>query len=282
MPGLGDYELDRTPSGPPDPKGSLWPWIVAAVIVIAAVVAVWFLVSRRHQAAPAASLQPPAAAAQPTNSQMTPTAGSAANLPPLDGSDAYVRDLVRKLSSNPTIAAWLATDGLIRNFALVVSNIADGVTPAPQLKAVRPTAPFGIAQQNGQITIAAASYARYDALADAFASLDPDGSVKLYETLKPRIQEAYSDLGFPNTPFDSTLERAIVMLLETPTVNDPVKLEAAGATSYAFADPDLETLPGARRQLLRMGPRNVAKVKTALRAMAAALGIPADRLPATP
>jgi Protein of unknown function (DUF3014) len=282
MPEPGDYELDRTPGGPAEPKGSPGPWIAAVVVLIVAAAAVWYVVSRRHAATPAATPQPAAVVAPPPPPQMLPASGAAANLPPLDDSDTYVRDLVNKLSSNPQIMAWLATKGLIRNFALVVTNIADGVTPAPQLGVVRPKATFGVLQQGDQITLDPRSYARYDALADAIASLDPAGSARLYETLKPRIEEAYSDLGFPNTPFDRTLERAIVMLLETPTVTDPVKLEAAGAASYAFADPDLETLPEARRQLLRMGPRNVAKVRTALRALAAALGIRADRLPTTP
>lgn len=49
---------------------------------------------------------------------------------------------------------------------------------------------------------------------------------------------------------------------------------------HGFADPDLEALPAAQKQLLRMGPRNVRIIQSSLREIALALGIPAERLPA--
>jgi hypothetical protein len=51
--------------------------------------------------------------------------------------------LVGKLSSHPAVAAWLTTNGLIRNGTLVVHNIADGQTPAKQLKPLKPQGPSG-------------------------------------------------------------------------------------------------------------------------------------------
>ena len=54
------------------------------------------------------------------------------------------------------------------------------------------------------------SYGRYNWLADAVASLDTEGSARLYSTLRPRVEEAYAELGSPDTRFDATLERAIV------------------------------------------------------------------------
>ena len=76
----------------------------------------------RTAAAPAAA---PTDAA-PRSARMCPPI----DLPPLDESDDVVRGLVKELSSNPAVAAWLATDNLIRNFTVVVSNIAPG-EPAP-------------------------------------------------------------------------------------------------------------------------------------------------------
>jgi hypothetical protein len=53
----------------------------------------------------------------------------------------------------------------------------------------------------------------------------------------------------------------------------PVKM------NYAFANPALEGLPRAQRQLLRMGPRNVRIIKAKIRAVAGYLGIPDSALP---
>jgi hypothetical protein len=191
-----------------------------------------------------------------------------------------VRELVRKITSHPSAVAWLATNGLIRNFTVVVGNVADGATPAKQLRVLRPGSAFAIVERNGQRFIDPRSYQRYDAIADAVASIDPPGASRLYATLKPRIGEAYAQLGQPANSFDSALERAIVALLQTPVVDGPVRVESKGGTGYRYADPNLEGLTAAQRQLLRTGPRNVRKIQAALRQLAIALGIPPGRLPA--
>jgi Protein of unknown function (DUF3014) len=279
MPDYPDYELHRPPGGPIEPPPSnTGKWMVVAVLALVGAGAVWFALSRSPAPQPEAGDATAAAAPEP---EMPPlgTTPAPIEVPPLDMSDAFVRELVRQLSSHPTIAAWLATDGLIRNFTVVVSNVADGRTPARQLQAVKPSERFVASERGGQLTIDPGSYRRYDRHVAALASIDPQQAARLYATLKPRIEEAYRDLGFPNTPFDRTLARAFVMLLNTPVVDRPVALEPSGASGYAFADPELETLPGAQRQMLRMGPDNVRKANASLRALALALGIPSAQLP---
>ena len=71
--------------------------------------------------------------------------------------------------------AWLPTNGLIRNFTVVVANIAEGPTPAKQLKVLRPSAPFRIVSRNGGTFADPRSYDRYTTIADAIASVDPAG-----------------------------------------------------------------------------------------------------------
>ena len=110
------------------------------------------------------------------------------------------------------------------------------------------------------------------------ASVDPAAAAQLYATLKPRTQEAYRDLGFPNGSFDRTLERAIVALLHTPVVDAAARVRPKGI-GYAFYDERLESLSGPQKHLLRMGPRNVRVIKKSLRAIAVALGIPSGELP---
>jgi hypothetical protein len=80
--------------------------------------------------------------------------------------------------------------------------------------------------------------------------------------------------------FDRTLELAIVALLKTPAVADPIAVRPEGGTGYAFTDPALEALTPAQKQLLRTGRANVQAIQIWLRSVALALGIPAERLPA--
>jgi len=128
------------------------------------------------------------------------------------------------------------------------------------------------------MTIDPRSYERYTPLASAVAALDPQGTARLYATLKPLIEQSHRDLGYGNTSFDATLERAIVTLLNTPILKDPVPIVPHGIV-YAFEDPRLEKLTPGQKHLLRFGPRNAQMVQQSLRKIAVALGIPEERLP---
>lgn len=281
-PNLPDYELLQTPGKPPDlppPRRPSGLWLVVAALIAATAIAAYIAFGGRTTSVPVTT--EPERVAVPQQ-PVQPLGGDAAPivLPPLDQTDSVVRDLVKQITSHPRVAAWLATQGLIRNFVVVVSIVAARRTPAGQLRVLRPSAGFQVVERGGDLYIDPRSYERYDGLAAAAASIDPAGAARLYATLKPRIEEAYRDLGVPDTPFDRTLERAIVLLLETPMVDDPVQVEPQGGIGYRFAAPDVEALRAAQKQLLRMGPRNVRTIQSSLRAIALALGIPAERLPA--
>ncbi len=199
-------------------------------------------------------------------------------MPPLSDSDSLVRQLVARLSSHPRVAQWLTTDQLIRNFTVVVVNIAEGKTPTRHLQKMRPKSAFAAARDAQGVYIDPESYHRYDADADAVSGLDPQGTARLYETLKPRIQDAYRELEGSNGDPDAALKRAIVLLLATPVVEGRIGL-VGQPPLYVFADDRLELLTGSQRQLLRMGPRNERLVQAKLRAIAPFVGIAPQDLP---
>ena len=274
-----DLDLRDTaaPEAPPPPRARSWvPAAAAAVIVaILAVAGYWYFARDTAPALPAPAEvggTRPGDAPEPLGAIADPV-----DVPPLDMSDEVVRELVAGLSTHPRIAAWLATDGLIRNFTVAVENIANDQSPAGHLQVLRPAGPFRQQERGERLFIDPASYERYTGIADAVASVDPAGAARLYTILKPRIEEAYRDLGHPE-PFDRALERAIVSLLRVPDVEGDVELEPQGAV-YQFANPRFEQLTPPQKQLLRMGPRNVRTIQQRLREIALTLGIPPDRLP---
>lgn len=279
MQDAADFELQKEPQVV-SPQGrrppSFTPLIIGVVVLAAAVAGYIYL--QRDATAPTsgegtvsteAAVPPPA----PLGVETEPI-----ELPPLDASDELVRMLVRALSTHPRVAAWLTTDGLIRNFSVVVDNIAAGRTPARHVRVLKPTGPFMVVEaRGGSAVIDPRSYNRYDDLAAAVASVDPAGAAKLYSTLKPRIEEAYRDLGEQGS-FDGVLELAILRLLEAPAVGGEIAVVPRGAL-HTFNDPRIERLTQAQKQLVRMGPRNVGIIHRQLREIALALGIPAGRLP---
>jgi hypothetical protein len=278
---LSDFDLRRTtspePDLPPPPPRPAGVWLAVALLAAAAAAAGYIAFVRRQPLAPAL----PKSAASTAASTASPPLGGKGDpitLPPLDASDTLVRTLVQALTESPAAMAWLPTTGLIRNFTVVVSNVAEGATPAKQLKVLRPQGPFRITSRAGNTVVDPRSYDRYATIADAVASVDPGGAAKLYATLKPRIEDAQRDLGSADS-FDHTLERAIVALLSTPALDGSEALKPKGI-GYGYADPRLESLTPAQKQLLRMGPRNVRVIKAKLRDIALALGIPSAHLPA--
>jgi hypothetical protein len=278
---LPDFDLHRTTSEsdlPTPPARRVGVWIAVALLIVAAGAAAYVAFWRRP-VPPAQSARATPAAAAPAASPPLGGKGDAITLPPLDASDTLVRTLVQGLTESPAVMAWLPTTGLIRNFTVVVANIAEGPTPAKHVKVLRPAAPFRVVSRDGATQVDPRSYDRYARIADAVASVDPAGAAKLYATLKPRIEDANRDLGSSDT-FDHTLERALIALLSTPVTDGSERLKPMPkGIGYGYADPRLESLTPAQKQLLRMGPRNVRVIKAKLRAIALALGIPPGHLP---
>jgi hypothetical protein len=278
MADLDDLQLDKA-YDPPRPTRGRGGWRAVLVFCLALVVGflVWSLVSPLKQSAPV-KVETEQRVAQSQPDQPPAVAGEPIDLAPLAETDPIVRELVSRLSSHPRVAAWLATDQLLRNFTVVVLSIADGRSPAQHLRALRPAGEF-VAAEDGEVAIIdRRSYRRYDDYADAVGALDARGTAQLYATLKPRIQDAYRELGQPDTDVDATMRKAIIHLLQTPVVEGDVRL-AARSVSYEFEDRRLQSLSSAQRQFLRMGPRNVRIIKSKLREIAPHLGIAAETLP---
>ena len=266
-----DFALNSGPQQPlpPDDSSSMWLWIgVAAAVVIVGGLLFWLFRPAPPAEEPAMT---EAAAPADTTADVTPRPEETLVLPPLAESDTLVRGLVEALSSRPELAAWLATRDLVRNVTVVVDNIAEGVTPTKHLKVFELTQPFRANESGDAITVDPRSHARYDAVADAVASLDTAGTVETYRKLRPLFDEAYRELGHPDGNFDVALQRAISRLLATPDVPADAKL-TSHVESYHYADPQLEELSASQKQLMRMGPRNQKLVKDKLREILRALG----------
>ncbi|UCC39849.1 MAG: DUF3014 domain-containing protein [Candidatus Aminicenantes bacterium] len=195
----------------------------------------------------------------------------------LDQSDDVIRKLIQELSSHPELAAWLVSKDLIRKFVAAVDNIANGLSPRPQVDFFSPKGGFKFIEKKGLLYVNPASYSRYDTVADIFLSLNSEGCATLYRRVEPLIQEAYKDLGYPEGDFRKTLTRAIVELLGVPVVEGDILIEKKVIT-YKISDPKLERLSGAQKHLFRMGPENIRIIQEKLREMASTLGIPEEQL----
>lgn len=276
---MDDLHLDDEQGNEPKKIRGL---AIAILVVLAAVAAIYYFVFMKKPAAPAASQEPTAEMVVPAGGEKAAPGemGEPLAFPPvaLAESDAAVREFAAAMSVNPEFAKWLLTKDLVRKFVVAVDNVANGLSPKPHIDFFLPSGQFRVVRTKEGTLVDEASYSRYDPVAGVVLSLDAMASARLYRAVKPLLQEAYRDLGYPGVDFEDTLVRAIAELLETPVVAGPVKLEQK-ILSYAMTDEKLEGLSQAQKQFLRMGPKSVRAVQSKLRELTAALGVLETRLP---
>jgi hypothetical protein len=270
---IDDRDLDK----PPEPFGQvpsggppLAPIaIVGALVVLCIAAGAWWMSRREPQTAAATNQSGRAVTA--TDAPIDKPAEPPVVLPPLDQMDAFLRPMLAALSSRPELARWLATDDLIRQLAAAINQASRGGSAARDFKVLAPEGPLTTSGRSTSRTIDPDSYKRYDGLVAAITSIDAAAAAKAYRTIKPRLNEAYQGMGNPNRDVDNALRNAVDILLDTPTVEGPIRVVEGKGASWAYADPQLESLLPTQKQILRTGPANAEKLLAWLNALKAAL-----------
>ncbi len=191
-------------------------------------------------------------------------------VPPAD--PARVRSLLEAVSANPLFRSWVGEGDLVRRWVVVTDNLAEGVSPRAQLPFLVPARPFSVEARGGKTVIAPAAYQRYDAVADAIASIDAAALGRVYRELHAPLQAAYRALGYPGASLDAVTARALHRLTDVPLPTGDVAVTPAPRGGYLFADPRQEELGPVEKHLLRLGPRNARLVQEKARQLLAELG----------
>ncbi len=185
-------------------------------------------------------------------------------IPPasLAESDLWLREQLPPVNPHPEFVRWINSESdLIRKTVLLVYQVAHGKVPRKQFMFWAPKTPFPVKEKaKGQYVMDPAGYHRYDRVAEAVAAIDEEALVKLYRLLKPLVGEAFAEFSKPGQAFETVLIQGIEHLLKTPPIQGEVIL-LKPSVMYKFADPSLENLSQAQKQLLRMGPVNAAMIK---------------------
>ena len=185
-------------------------------------------------------------------------------LPLLNDSDQLIRDGVVSLTRHEGVNVWLSPNELIRKFVAFVDGIAIGQVAKDPVRILTPEGPFLARPISEEVYLLDnASYKRYDFFTAVVVSLDARRAAEFFILVKPMLQEAYDELGYPNKKFDDVVFQAIGRLLETPVVNEPIRL-VRPVVMYQFEDKKLESLSAAQKQLIRMGPRNTRTLQVKL------------------
>ena len=238
------------------------PGIILVLVALAVGVGVGFWLRGRSGEPERAAAPGPVAAAD----------GGEAEGPVATVEPAKARSLLEAVSANPLYRSWIGEGDLVRRWVVVTDNLAEGISPRAQLPFLAPARPFTVEQRGGATYISAAAYQRYDAAADAIASIDAAALGRVYRDLHAPLQSAYRALGYPGASLDAVTARALHRLADAVVPPGQVAVVPAKGGGYLFADPRLEELGPVEKHLLRLGPRNALLVQEKARQLLAELG----------
>lgn len=190
-----------------------------------------------------------------------------ATLPSLNESDGEARELLTAAAANhPTAVQWLKTDSLLRRGAAIVDILSRHQLPVSALPVGQAPGTFQVNAdpEAGRIWLDEANYRRYDPVIGAINGVSAGRLVSIFHHLRPLLEQAYGELGYPQDNFDNAVIAAIDHLLAAPVMDEPIEL-VHETVAYEYADEALEKLPAAHRQLLRMGPQHTRTVQAKLR-----------------
>lgn len=241
--------------------------IVFLVLLAGGGATYYFLRRTTPHAAPEARQAPESAAAPVTSAPAAP----AVDLPPLDASDAFLRERLAGLGDEEW-RNWLVSEGLARRFVASVLAVSTGRSPSRAIDRPRLAGRFAVIDGPDGARIDPASYARYDRIAASIAALDVEQTRQAYRLLRPLLDTAWGEIAPAGESLDDAARRAIDALLAAPEAPPSPEVTLAPEDGlYHYRDPQLEQLNAAQKHLLRMGPENAAKVRETLRALRSAL-----------
>lgn len=259
-----------------------WGLVAGVAAALALLIFVGYrLLQREETPAPVVDAEPPATVIeepppareepvypieQPPEETTADEAAEPEPLPELAASDEAFGEDTQSLLTEARSPAPAWRDGIIRK--LVATT--DGLSRGTLAERVRPIAavpgPFLVSGKvDGDLYILSpANYERYNTIVDTLAGVDMAEAAALYRRYYPLFQQAYTELGYPDSYFNDRLVTVIDHLLATPDVADPIRLVRPHVL-YQFENPVLEDLSSGQKLMLRMGPDNRETVKTVLR-----------------
>ena len=178
------------------------------------------------------------------------------SLPSLRESDPFVR---KKVSGWALPSIWLDNESLISRYMTLVTSVASGELPRRQLAFLAPKIGFKVFRDGEKIFVNPENYRRFDALVDSIEDLPVGGLARLLRELDPLFRLSVRQLGMRESP-ETLMLKALDRLIMVPVVPNKIEL-VQSVVVFEFVDPDLEELPEFEKQLIRMGPKNVERLR---------------------
>jgi hypothetical protein len=191
-------------------------------------------------------------------------------LPPLSSSDAEVATAIGESFGQQVVSQYLNSDDIIRKLVVTIDNLARPTLPLDKRVVAATPGIFVVAGPEDARYLSEENYARYTPFLTVLSTADARTIVAVYRRYYPLMQEAYLELGYPETNFEARVIEVIDHLLATPNSAAPIDL-LQPKVLYEYRDPLLENRSSGQKILTRIGPDHANAVKAKLREIRALL-----------
>ena len=189
-------------------------------------------------------------------------------LPELNESDSWVQEKLADLTWRKELLKLMVNDDMIRRFVVFTDNFSQGILAYEHSPFINPKTSFtaidGESEQGEpQLLWDDNSYKRFSIYVELIRTFDSETLVQWYISLKPLIDEAYEELGYPDEDFTPVLREAIVKVLDMELPKEVIELDRP-SVMYRYKSEDLESLDDTEKLLLRIGKQNLLVIKSVL------------------
>jgi hypothetical protein len=269
---------DQTQTG----KQTSWG-IIAVIIAIVLAALVWLYVSSTEKEVIVEKAPPPIVKAEikpepeiiepeivvPEVIELEPIVESepVQVLPNLDESDAWIQEKLPTYTWRKELLKLVINQDMIRRFVVFTDNFSQGNLAYEHSPLIQPSTKFLANEiKNGARSDwkwDESSTRRFTLYVDLLRSFDSETLVQWYFEMKPLIDQAYAELGYPDDNFTDVLHDAITKVLDMEIPKKSLDL-VRPSVMFRYKDAEVEALDDADKLLLRLGKENLLVIKSVL------------------
>lgn len=173
-------------------------------------------------------------------------------------------NVLAELVGNKLLISFFHAERIIHNIVATIDNLPRRHAPMIVLPVKQVPGRFIASGTGSSLTIGSKNAERYTSYVKIIEAIDAKKLVEIYVRLYPLFQQSYEELGYPKKYFNDRLIETLDNLLDTPVINEPIRL-IQPQVYYLFANTDLEERSIGQRILMRTGSKNGAEIKAKLR-----------------
>jgi hypothetical protein len=188
-------------------------------------------------------------------------------LPTLDESDEWIQEKLPSFTWRKELLKLVINQDMIRRFVVFTDNFSQGNLAYEHSPLIKPSTKFSA----NEIKSGASSDWQWDESAtrrftlyvDLLRSFDSETLVQWYFEMKPLIDQAYEELGYPDDDFTDVLHDAITKVLDMEIPTESLDL-VRPSVMFRYKDANVESLDDSDKLLLRLGKENLLVIKSVL------------------